>query len=533
MSEARRRRNTGSYRWLSAAAYAALTFAALSGLSFKPIWGAALFALLAGVGALVSAELATVIAVIGLSLPVLAVAPLLGIVFLVVGLAATTFLAGAYGRTFVVIALSIAGAAYGPVWAAAAVAGALLGVSEGAVLGIVAALVVELAGLALGRAALGGIIWSGHAHALIDLAHVPGNLFSLAWVLPALKSIGADDVRKLGSVFTAMAHPVLLILQPIAWGLGAAVAGEVKRRSRDLGEIAAGAIGAGVGVLALAALSVTALLVVDASVPTKTVVLAAVTSAILAVAVTALWEKVFPLEVVERKIHGVTPTAPVQRPGVATDDADVDELLRLIATAEDKLTTEHTTQKVVMITDMKSFSAMTEQDGSVLTAKAIQRHRDLLLPVIEQHHGCGKSTGGDGLVAAFDVRSDALVAAAEMQRMLAAYNADHAGERDLLVRIGIAQGEVVLDRHGRPFIGAALNLAARVMNLADGGQSFATAIVASAANEAGVQVASLGDYELKNISKPVEVFEVLWAEGQQPRLPGAPTTEPAEPAEAG
>jgi class 3 adenylate cyclase len=78
----------------------------------------------------------------------------------------------------------------------------------------------------------------------------------------------------------------------------------------------------------------------------------------------------------------------------------------------------------------------------------------------------------------------------------------------------------VLDRHGRPFIGAALNLAARVMNLADGGQAFATAIVASASPEAGVTVASLGDYELKNIAKPVEVFEVLWAEGQQPRPPG-------------
>ncbi len=173
-----------------------------------------------------------------------------------------------------------------------------------------------------------------------------------------------------------------------------------------------------------------------------------------------------------------------------------------------------------MITDMKSFSAMTEQDGSVLTAKAIQRHRDLLLPVIEKYHGCGKSTGGDGLVAAFDVRSDALAAAAEMQRMLSAYNAEHHGERDLLVRIGIAQGEVVLDRHGRPFIGAALNLAARVMNLADGGQAFSTAIVASAAPEAGVTVASLGDFELKNIAKPVEVVEILWAEGQQPRPPG-------------
>ncbi len=520
MSEGKTRRNTSNYRWLSAGAYAVITFAALTGLQFKPAWGIALFALLAGVGALVSSEAGTVVAVIGISLPILSVAPLLGLVLLVVGLAATTFLAGGHGRTFAILGLSIAGAAFGPVWAAAAVAGALLGVSEGAVVAIVAAIVVELTGVAMGRELFGAVL-AGAASPAVALSKMPESLFSLGWVLPALKSIGADDARNLARFLTASSHPIVLVLQPVAWGLGAAIAGEVRRRSRDLGEIAASSIGAGVGVLALGGLSALALVVSGVSLPSQAFVTAGLSSLVVAVAFAALWEKLFPLVAVERPIHGVTPAESVQRPGVATDDADVDELLRLIATAEDKLTSEHTTQKVVMITDMKSFSAMTEQDGSVLTAKAIQRHRDLLLPVIEKYHGCGKSTGGDGLVAAFDVRSDALGAAAEMQRMLAAYNVEHAAERDLLVRIGIAQGEVVLDRHGRPFIGAALNLAARVMNLADGGQAFATAIVASAAAESGVPVASLGDYELKNIAKPVEVFEVLWAEGQQPRPPGA------------
>jgi class 3 adenylate cyclase len=505
---------------LSACAYAIATFAALSGLSFKPTWGIALFAALAGVGALVSSELATVIAVIAISIPIIAVAPLLGIVLLVVGLAATQFLSGGYGRTFVIIALSIAGAAFGPVWAAAAVAGALLGVSEGAVVAIVAAVIVELAGLALGREFFGAILAGPHGSAIINLSKMPENLFSLAWALPALKSVGVDDAKRVASFVTASPHPIVLVLRPLAWGVGAAIAGEAKRRAKDLGDIAASSVGAGVGVVAIGSLSALTVLVSGAPVPGKALVMAGLTSLLVAVAFAAVWERLFPWVPVEKHIHGVTPAAAPDRPGVVTDDADVDELLRLISTAEDKLTTEHTTQKVVMITDMKSFSAMTEQDGSVLTAKAIQRHRDLLLPVIEKYRGCGKSTGGDGLVAAFDVRSDALAAAAEMQRMLSAYNDEHHGERDMLVRIGIAQGEVVLDRHGRPFIGAALNLAARVMNLADGGQAFATAIVASASPEAGVTVASLGDYELKNIAKPVEVFEVLWAEGQQLRPPG-------------
>jgi class 3 adenylate cyclase len=173
-----------------------------------------------------------------------------------------------------------------------------------------------------------------------------------------------------------------------------------------------------------------------------------------------------------------------------------------------------------MITDMKAFSAMTEEDGSILSAKTIQKHRDLLLPVIEQHGGHGKSTGGDGLVAAFDDAPSALAATVDMLRVLEAHNASHQSERDLAIRVGVAEGEVVLDKGGRPFIGTALNLAARVMNLADGGQAYATADVTAKA-PSSIHVYSHGPFQLKNIARPIEVVEVLWAENQVPRGPSS------------
>jgi class 3 adenylate cyclase len=174
--------------------------------------------------------------------------------------------------------------------------------------------------------------------------------------------------------------------------------------------------------------------------------------------------------------------------------------------------------KTVMITDMKSFSKMTEEDGSMLTAKAIQKHRDLLLPLIERNHGHGKSTGGDGLVAAFEDEGSALQAAVEMQQALAQHNAAHPDSREMTVRIGVAKGDIVLDKGGRPFIGNALNTAARIMNLADGGQAFTSAAVFSKAGP-GIRGHSHGEFELKNIAKPVEIVELLWAEGQKPEDP--------------
>ena len=69
----------------------------------------------------------------------------------------------------------------------------------------------------------------------------------------------------------------------------------------------------------------------------------------IAVVFVAVWERVFPVAV-------KTPAPVARRVSMASEDADVDELLRLIATAEDKLATQHTSTKVVLITDMKSFS---------------------------------------------------------------------------------------------------------------------------------------------------------------------------------
>ena len=149
----------------------------------------------------------------------------------------------------------------------------------------------------------------------------------------------------------------------------------------------------------------------------------------------------------------------------------------------------------------------------------MQRHRDLLLPLVEQAGGHGKSTGGDGLLAAFDSQAHALDAAVRMQRTLAEYNAKRPGEEELLVRAGIASGEVVLDNGGKPFLGDALNRAARVMSLADGGQVFTTKEDVGAAGAMPYGAVSHGSFRLKNITEAVEIVEVLWRQDQEARPP--------------
>jgi len=522
-----RRKNEKVLSAFRAAIVAFLTAAGFAAMSAKPPWLIVAVGTVVAVLSFISSELGVLAAVFALSVPVIAAQPVFGFAMLIVLIASVRYLGGGGARGFILIGVSLVGAFFGPVWAGVALAGYILGASEGAVAAGIACIVLELTGLVLGRPTIGatitgGFIAKGHP-ALLAFGQAP-SLLSGSWVAHALTSVNAQSVGAVTASFSKIGHPVALVIQPLLWALGAAVAGMIAARlapgRRVVFTIAA--VVAGVAITAAGAFLLADYVRVDLG---QWVVVGAGSSAVLAAMVAVLWDAVFP--------HASpTPKVAVRKASMATEDADVDELLRLIATAEDKLTSQHTSERVVMITDMKSFSRMTEEDGSVATAKAIQRHRDLLLPIVTGHRGAGKSTGGDGLVAAFESAEDAVLAAVEMQRALVANNKAHPGVREIWIRTGLASGEVVLDKGGRPFIGAGLNLAARVMNLADGGQIFATGVVASAAPAVDVRAHSFGEFELKNIHRPIEILEILWAEDQAPRDP-RDTGAAAEPEPTG
>ena len=511
MPQRMRRKNADVQTWARAIVIGLVLWLALHSLGVSPLWLGAFAAIAVAAIALANAELAVLLALITLSVPIAASNPLIAIGFIVLAFSMERFLGSNGGCVFLLIALAVAGAWLGPVWATPALAGLLMGPAEGALAAVLACATVELWGVLTGQPIMGATI-TGGTTAVLSFAHAPETLLSSAWLTKAFGSINGASVGALYSSLLHAHHGAALILQPAVWALGAVVAGIVGRRATSVGRpwLSLGAAGAGVGVVAAGTVVLRMLL--SLPIPTAALAWATVASLVVAAGIAALLSWAFPLDTVA--------SAPPARPSsLATEDADVDELLRLIATAEDKLANDHTSSRVVLITDMKSFSRMTEEDGSVLTAKAIQRHRDLLIPIINEHGGCGKSTGGDGVVAAFESACAAITAAAQAQRALAEHNATHPDEREVHVRMGLAAGEVVLDGGGRPFIGAALNLAARVMNLADGGQVLATGDVAAAGASAGVPTHSFGEFELKNIAKPVEIVEIMWDQAREPHDP--------------
>lgn len=492
------RENSKYLPWLRAAILGGATAIALSAMPFYPPYLIALLPLGIGAMAYVAPSLAALLMVGVISLPVLAANFVAGALFLIVGFSATQYLGTDRARGFIVILLAALAVSVHAEWAVVVLAGYLMGSGPGAVAALIACLLIQVTGALLGMPNVGAVFAGGRPPAVLAFAAAPEAPLAFGWLAGAISS--ASPARVVSAV-TSATPITLLVLQPLLWALGAAAGGIFHRPHTGANRIAA-AVGLGGVTAVLAIVSTLMLTSLHSDVPLGMLGTTALVSAVVAVLVGLVTESMFylrPPQAAAQPLHGMQ-----------AEDADVDELLRMISSAEDELASRHTTEKVVMLTDMKAFSKMTEEVGSVESAKLVQRQRDLLMPVIERHAGRGKSTGGDGLVAAFDSEIDAVAAAVAMQREIADHLEARAGAESWAVRIGIARGEVVLDKGGRPFIGAALNLAARIMDLGDGGQIMVASDVADSAGVTSLARSERGLFELKNIQAPVAVTEVFW-----------------------
>lgn len=505
------RERASALPWLRGAVFLAATWLALAALPFYPSTMRPIAAIVCGALGVFAPAVGVMAIVLVLAVPLAAGDFVAGVLFLVIGLASVGYLGQRGARAFVIVALAFLATLVHAEWALAPLAGYLIGASEGAAAACVAVVVLEVAGIAFGRT-LTGVVVGGGTKAVVDAARIAAvrDPLTFGWLAPAVAKM---NVAALIATVSHVRYAAVLVLQPVLWGVSAALAGSIAKpaaRVRSIGGVASATVALGIASAALVRLAGGTAVDTPAAVGTALVV-----SLVVCIVAAATAEYVFPL----------VPVADEAAPrSLKAEDADVDELLRTIANAEEALEDRHSTDATVLITDMKAFSRMTQEQGTLATAKAIQKHRDLLLPIVTKAGGHGKSTGGDGLLAAFHSADDALAAAVEMQRALKKYNEKKTADKQISVRIGLASGDVIIDRGGCPFIGDGLNLAARVMSLADGGQVFAAADVVDAAADLPTPVMSHGEFSLKNISLPVNVYEVLWDEGQQPRRPEFETT---------
>jgi predicted ATPase/DNA-binding SARP family transcriptional activator len=162
-----------------------------------------------------------------------------------------------------------------------------------------------------------------------------------------------------------------------------------------------------------------------------------------------------------------------------------------------------------LLTDVEGSTALWETHAAGMRA-ALARHDDILTTAIREHDGTlVKPKGeGDSTFAVFSSASDAVRAALAAQRAFAAEQwPEHAAIR---VRMAIHTGEAEL-RDG-DYFGSTVNRAARLRELAHGGQAVLSQAAADVLGDVlpdGAGLVDLGEHRLRDLSRPERVFQLM------------------------
>lgn len=165
----------------------------------------------------------------------------------------------------------------------------------------------------------------------------------------------------------------------------------------------------------------------------------------------------------------------------------------------------------LLFTDVEGSTQLLRRLGRDY-AQLRARCEQVLRETIERHGGFEIDTQGDSLFAAFPAARDALLAAVEAQRALAAEA--WTGGVEVRVRMGVHTGEPQI-ADGRP-VGLAVHHAARVMAAAHGGQILVSEATRRLLAEEGVEGLALRDagaQRLKDFPPGEHVFHRLWLRG--------------------
>ncbi len=179
----------------------------------------------------------------------------------------------------------------------------------------------------------------------------------------------------------------------------------------------------------------------------------------------------------------------------------------------------------ILSADVAGYSRLMAADEDA-TVRRLAAYREEVALLLRQHRGRRVDFTGDNFLAEFPSALDAVQAAVEIQRAIAARNADLSADARMEFRIGIHMGDVRIE-DGRLF-GDGVNIAARLEKHAPpGGLCLSAAVHEQVASRVALVYEDLGALALKNLPQPVRAWTAT--------LPSAPRacSRPSRPSPGG
>ncbi len=161
----------------------------------------------------------------------------------------------------------------------------------------------------------------------------------------------------------------------------------------------------------------------------------------------------------------------------------------------------------ILAADVVGYTRLMGADETGVLATLQALRAEVIDPLIREHNGRIVKLMGDGTLVEFHSVVDAVTCASKLQQSLASRNKALSTDKQLVLRIGINLGDVIVD--GSDLYGDGVNVAARLESIAEPGSIYVSQTVRNhSVGKAPVSFEFLGERHLKNVSGPVRVYRV-------------------------
>jgi adenylate cyclase len=165
----------------------------------------------------------------------------------------------------------------------------------------------------------------------------------------------------------------------------------------------------------------------------------------------------------------------------------------------------------ILAADVVGYGRLMGRDEAGTLAQLKELRSDLIDRKIAEHQGRIVKLTGDGILAEFPSVVGAVACATEMQRGIRERCAGLPAERRIAFRVGVNLGDVIVeddDIHGD-----GVNVAVRLEGIAaPGGICVSQSVRDNVGNRLQLAFEDRGEQQLKNIEKPIRVYDVLLEE---------------------
>lgn len=202
---------------------------------------------------------------------------------------------------------------------------------------------------------------------------------------------------------------------------------------------------------------------------------------------------------VVNEVHGLSHGMLANRI-IPVDRSEVAAILGRLTDPDDGAVDESAARTFVF-TDMVGSTALLESLGDEAAVEILRNHDRMVRTLLDSHGGREVKHTGDGFMLAFTSPTEALKFSISLQRGLS--------ERGIAIRIGLNTGTPVAE--GQDFFGMAVNVAARLCELAGAGEILASENVVGEATNSEFGFTQVGPTQLRGRTSPVAVYRLDYA----------------------